>query len=207
MAWLAALAVAVAVSVDGVAVGASYGLRRIRIPAGSLAIIGAVSSLLVAGVTVTGGWLAALSPVAAARLGGALLVLLGAWAAWRARIQGRAAVPADRPLLLLRLRPLGLIVQIWRDPGLADLDRSGRLEGVEAAALGVSLALDAVAAGLGMALNGGGFLLAALVGPLQVLFVLLGVRLGGRAGRGRPWRLAEYAPGTLLVAVGLLRLL
>lgn len=207
MAWLAALLVAVAVSLDGLAVGASYGLRRIAIPWVSLAILGGVSSLLVAAVTVAAWWAGAWLPAAAARrLGGALLVLLGLSAA--ARGLGRTGAEGDDgPLLRLRLPFLGLVVQVVRDPRAADLDRSGRLDGGEAVLLGLSLALDAVAAGLAMALNGGGLRLAALVGPLQVLFLLAGGWLVRRAGWDRARRLAAYAPGSLLVAVGLWRLL
>lgn len=214
MGWLAALAVAVAVSVDGSMVGATYGLRRIRIPAGSLAIIGAVSGLLVGAAMAGGGWLAGvLGGAAAARLGAALFLALGlglTWRAWRQEGSGgrgpSAALP-EAPLVLVRLRPLGLIIQIWRDPPAADVDRSGRLEGLEAAALGFILALDAVAAGLGMALNGGGFLFAALVGPVQVAFVSLGARLGARAAGEVRSRVMDFAPGGILLVVGLLRLI
>lgn len=224
MGWLASLAVAAAVSVDGSVVGAAYGIRRIRVPAGSLGIIGAVSTLLVAAATAGGGWLAGvLGGAAAARLGAALFLVLGLGLTWRAWRQGGSdgrgpsgafpgapppgASPPEAPLVLVRLRPLGLIVQIWRDPPAADVDRSGRLEGLEAAALGLILALDAVAAGLGMALNGEGFLFAALVGPVQVAFVSLGARLGARAAGEVRSRVMDFAPGGILLVVGLLRLI
>lgn len=216
MGWLAALAVAVAVSVDGSVAGAAYGLRRIRVPAASLAIIGAVSGLLVAAAMAGGGRLAGmLGSAAAARLGAGLFLALGlglTWRAWRSDGRGPSgALPAapspEAPLVLVRVRPLGLIVQIWRDPPAADIDRSGRLEGLEAAALGFILALDAVAAGLGMALNGGGFLFAALVGPVQVAFVSLGARLGARAAGEVRSRVMDFAPGGILLVVGLLRLI
>ncbi len=211
MAWLAALAVAVAVSVDGLAVGATYGLRRIRVPAGSLVIIGTVSALLVAAATAGGSRLAGvLGAGTAARLGASLFLLLGLGLTWRAwRQGGRPAADADprAPLMFLRVRPLGLIIQILQDPRAADLDRSGRLEGLEAVALGLTLALDAVAAGLGMALNEGGFLFAALVGPVQVALVSLGAGLGGRAADGVRSRLMDFAPGGILLVVGLLRLI
>lgn len=222
MGWLAALAVAVAVSVDGLVVGAAYGLRRIRVPAGSLAIIGAVSGLLVTAAMAGGGWLAGmLGNAAAARLGAGLFLALGlglTWRAWRSDGRGpsgafpaapsrTAAPPPEAPLVLVRVRPLGLIIQIWRDPPAADVDRSGRLEGLEAAALGFILALDAVAAGLGMALNGGGFLFAALVGPVQVAFVSLGARFGVRAAGEVRSRVMDFAPGGILLVVGLLRLI
>lgn len=224
MGWLAALAVAVAVSVDGLVVGAAYGLRRIRVPAGSLAIIGAVSGLPVTAAMAGGGWLAGmLGSAAAARLGAGLLLALGlglTWRAWRSDGRGpsgacpavppaapSASTPPEAPLVLVRVRPLGLIIQIWRDPPAADVDRSGRLEGLEAAALGLILALDVVAAGLGMALNGGGFLFAALVGPVQVAFVSLGARFGVRAAGEVRSRVMDFAPGGILLVVGLLRLI
>lgn len=176
--WLAALLV-LAVSADGVAVGAAYGLRGIRIPWSSLAIVGLASNLAALLAVGGGRFLTAwLSPRGAARLGAVILLILGVW---------------------YLLRPQTGVA--------ADLDRSGRLDWPEAAILGLSLALDAVAAGVGLALTGQGMLFAALVGPVQALAVSLGRVLAHRMGPRRGTGVIDHLPGGILVVIGLLRLM
>mgnify|MGYP001362300128 CR=1 FL=1 len=72
---------ALAVSLDGFGVGASYGIRGIRIPALSVFIIAACSGAVVWAAMTAGGWLTALMPRAAAQTAGAvLLIAVGLWA-------------------------------------------------------------------------------------------------------------------------------
>lgn len=229
---LGAIMAAVAASVDGFTVGSAYGLRGIRIPFLSLALIGFVSSALAAAAMAGGRWLAALAPALAARAGSVILLALGAaWIveAWRRQHRRGAAGPGAflpegpaaaavpkgpaealrnpaTPVLLLRFRMLGLVVQVWSDPGAADLDRSGRLEALESLILGVSLALDGSAVAMAASLGGWAPLFPLFVGPVQAL----ALRAGVAAGRlGRRWRgagLASYVPGCILLALGLARL-
>lgn len=201
---LALAALALAVSLDGLGAGSAYGLKGIGVPAVSLALIGLVSSgaaaLAMLGATHLAGVLA---PSLAARLGAALLLSLGIWLLWQGWEQTLPA--AEGPLLRVRVRPLGLIVQVLRDPRAADLDGSGRLEGGEALLLGLGLALDAAAAGTGAALAGWGYLFPLVVGPAQSLMILVGRRLAARVV-GRPLKgVLGYLPGAILVALGVAR--
>lgn len=212
MEWLAVLLVVLAVSVDGVAVGAAYGFQRVRVPGRSLAIIGTISNLL-ALLAVSGGRLLSVrfSAHAAARVGAAVFFVLGVWyllkgVAARGDPGGAGGGGAERrSLLRLHLKSLGLVIQVLQDPQTADLDRSGRLEPREAALLGFSLALDALAAGFALALTGQGLLFAAVVGPAQVLMLYAGSLLAQRAPRRGG--VMSYLPGGILLMVGLLRLI
>ncbi len=117
------------------------------------------------------------------------------------------ARPLEGPVLLLRLRSLGLVVQVWRDPGAADFDRSGRLEGLEALVLGLSLALDGTAVAMAASLSGWGFLFPLFVGPIQALALRAGGSVGWLGRRGRAAGLAaSYLPGCILLALALVRL-
>jgi putative Mn2+ efflux pump MntP len=72
---------ALAVSLDGFGVGASYGIRGIRIPALSVFIIAACSGAVVWMAMAAGGWLTAVLPRAVAQSAGAvLLIAVGLWA-------------------------------------------------------------------------------------------------------------------------------
>ena len=55
---------------------------------------------------------------------------------------------------VFRIRPLGLVVKILREPTVADTDTSGMIDIKEALLLGSALALDALGAGLGAAATG-----------------------------------------------------
>ena len=72
---------ALAVSLDGFGVGASYGIRGIRIPALSVFIIAACSGAIVWLAMAAGGWLTAMLPHTIAQSAGAvLLIAVGLWA-------------------------------------------------------------------------------------------------------------------------------
>lgn len=88
---------ALAVSLDGFGVGASYGMRGIRIPALSVFIIAACSGAVVWMAMAAGGRLTAVLPNAVAQTAGAvLLIAVGLWAlAQLGRGTGAGAEPGD----------------------------------------------------------------------------------------------------------------
>lgn len=207
--------IALAVSLDGLGVGLAYGLRRIHIPWASLLLLGGISSALAFSVMLVGREAAGFLPAGAAeRLGGFLLLAVGlfyAYQAWRReRRRAKSEDDQDRagPLLAFRLKPLGLMVTVWHDPETADWDRSGRLETGEAVVLGLALALDGVAAGIGAAFSGWspyGFSVA--VGLAQVGLVALGRGLPARVNVFPEHKAMTFLPAVVLLVVATLKLL
>lgn len=211
MVWSGVL-LTLALSADGFVVGLHYGMRRIRLPWGSWAIIGASSALGMATSMLFGDVLAGrLSPGGAKTLGGALLIVLGSWQLLQGyseylRSERRSGSDPHKPLLKVRLRSLGLVVQILADPVRADADRSGTIDAREAALLGAALGADTLAAGIGVAMLGFGpaMILAVSLGLLALLAA--GIWVGARSsalgldGRG------GLLPGLILVAAGLLQI-
>lgn len=217
---------ALAVSLDGFGAGVGYGLRRIRLDWRSLLVIG-----LVAGAT---AWLATgaghlLGHLAGQRwgaafaqqLGAALLLGLGLLSLNNAgREQGAGeeeqagGVPAAnhplgrvRPLWSFQLRAWGLVVEVARQPGRADLDRSGSISLPEALLLGLALALDSGGVGFGAGLAGFSPLGVALTAaPINVALLWLGTLLGRQASgeRRRGWLV--WGPGVILLALAVARM-
>lgn len=111
-----------------------------------------------------------------------------------------------RPLLNLRLRSLGIAVQILADPVRADADRSGTIDVREAVLLGAALGADTLAAGAGAAMLGFGpaMVLAVTFGLLALL--ALGISAGRRWEGFGPGRKKVFLPGVILLAAGLLQL-
>ena len=221
---------ALSVSLDGFGVGVAYGLRRIRIPALSVAVISGCSALAVALAMSAGQLLGRfLVPQAASAAGAAILIGIGCWSLYQCLRgsdrddggrDGQAEVREEDGdtteegnlsrvrLLRLEIRPLGLIVHILRSPPAADADRSGAISPGEAVWLGAALSMDAFGAGIGAALIG----LPAGITPLVVgaagaAFLVLGLRAGTKAnGRRAAAKTMSVLPGLILIILGFLRL-
>ncbi len=208
------LLLAAALSLDALMVGLLYGLRGIRVPWVAAAIVSLATGLLLAAAMGAGTLLAArLSPLVAQRTGAAILALTGLWITVQT-LRSRPGSPASprrtdplHRVWRLRLGSVGIVVEILREPAAADLDRSGHINPAEALLLGVALALDSVAAGLGAAMTGFSPLslpLAAAAASFALLTAgshaagLLPLRLNGR------WTAVH---GVLLTLLGLYRMI
>jgi len=212
--YVSLVLLAAALSLDTLMVGLLYGLRGIRVPRGAAAIVSLATAFLLAVAMGAGALLAArLSPLLAERTGAAILALTGLWITvqtLRSR-PGRRTRPAEPAALhrvwRLRLGSVGIVVEILREPSAADLDRSGHINPAEALLLGVALALDSVAAGLGAAMTGFspvGLPLAAA--SASFLMLTGGSRLAGRL----PLRLNgrwTAVHGVVLTLLGLYRMI
>ncbi|HHW15048.1 MAG TPA: hypothetical protein GXX28_08970 [Firmicutes bacterium] len=217
---------ALAVSLDGFGAGVSYGLRRIRLDWRSLAVVGLVAGATAWLATGTGHLFAHLAGrqwggAFVQQLGAALLLGLGLVSLNNAGREqsgsqvGQAAdVPAAnhppggrRRLWCLHLRTWGLVVEVARQPGRADLDRSGSISLPEALLLGLALALDSGGVGLGAGMAGFPPVGVALtVAPINVALLWLGTWLGRRtSGEGRRGWLA-WGPGVILLALAVARM-
>ncbi|HYF77174.1 MAG TPA: sporulation membrane protein YtaF [Symbiobacteriaceae bacterium] len=210
---------ALALSLDSLTVGLLYGVRGIKLPWTAMAVVSGASGLLLAGAMSGGRMLSELLPAGVAgRLGALLLVGVGLWISyqtWRSHKRPGAQPPEPTPapapggplkVWRLRLGSIGIVIEILREPGAADLDHSGHISLSEACFLGVALALDSVAAGLGAAMAGFspvGLPLAAAGGSLGLML------LGSRAARLLPFKLEgpwAMLHGVVLVALGLYRM-
>ncbi|WP_027093970.1 MntP/YtaF family protein [Cohnella thermotolerans] len=227
---------AMAVSLDGFGVGITYGLRKIRIPLLSVAIISLCSGLIILTSMMVGVALSRwLSPHGASAVGAGILICIGIWALvqffrnrekegpspaeersdeHKASVSASASVPlsasasAERAVLTLELRRMGIIIQILRTPSAADVDRSGIITAGEAFLLGMALSLDAFGAGIGAALVGFPPLLTAgLISLASGTFLWLGMRVGFVVAGWRWVRRLTVLPGIILIVMGIMKLL
>lgn len=208
---------ALAVSLDGFGVGASYGIRGIRIPVLSAAIIAACSGAVVWLAMTAGSWLTDRISAGYARAAGALLLIaVGTWALMQLRRNAKdgnssgpsaaLVMPEDPPA---QTRRLGFVLDLLNTPQAADRDRSGVISASEAVLLGIALSLDALGAGFGAAMVGFPALPAALlIAAASGGFLLAGLRFGLRfASRLAGVRAISVLPGLILIATGVARLM
>ncbi|HZG77060.1 MAG TPA: sporulation membrane protein YtaF [Paenibacillus sp.] len=221
------LALALAVSLDGLSAGMMYGIRKIRIPALSIAIVSGLSAFVLFGSMAVGGLFVEWLPERAARWTGAgILIAIGIWALVQMALTSRresetesyAAEGADalsveaaleeKTLLQWEIRQLGLIIRIWRTPSMADMDRSGVISASEAVLLGIALSLDSLGAGIGAALIGfppvaTSLLIGAACGACIAVGVKLGFFLSGWRWIGK----LTLLPGCILIVMGFMKLM
>ncbi len=205
---------ALALNLDSFGAGMAYGARQIRVPLLSLLIISLVSMAAIV-ISMLGGqvFLSFIPAVLAHRLGGILLMIIGLWVLYQTRRSGQAAAAAsqeqnsDPKVIKIHIRPLGLIVQILREPARADLDSSGVISPGEALVLGVALAMDALGAGFAVSMLGFSIGLTSLVVGLGHFFLTyLGLQAGrsiSNCGKGRH---LAILPGFILIALGMFKM-
>lgn len=207
MCFWAAVMVGLAVSVDGFMVGLAYGIKKIKVPLVSMLIITLASVTAVSLSMCFGKALTMFLPVKTASwLGSALLIILGLYfilGSLREKIDS-IEVDGQEPLLTFKIEFLGVMVQILKEPARADFDESGEIGKREALVLGLALSMDALGAGVGLALTGLNILHTALcVGVVKFILVNMGIFLGKSFSAECFKAFASLVPGLILVAIGL----
>lgn len=219
MELLHALIFALAVSLDGFGVGLAYGIRKVQVPGLSLLIICLTSTLAITLSMLFGSLVAGIiSPAFAEKIGSVIMVAVGTWILLQSlanlrreknKLTGweKATATENKPILNLKIPPLGIVVQILREPIRADFDCSGIISVKESLALGLALAMDALGAGFGAAVAGLKFLLVPLfVGIFKLIFVSSGLYLGQRWGLKAMGEKGAVLPGIILIVLGLMRI-
>lgn len=231
------LILAFALSLDSFGVGMTYGLRRLRIPWTSIAVISCCSGLVILLSMQVGNVLIQyVSPAVAQWIGSLILVGIGCWAILQllrseegeqlahlerggsdTAMDSRLVEPLlhtteleaePRQVVRIQLKSLGVVIQILKTPSAADMDRSGTISAVEAAWLGVALSLDAFGAGIGAALLGYPSLMTAFtIALFSGIFLRFGIHVGISFAGARWIGKLSFVPGFMLIIMGIIKLL
>jgi len=198
---------ALAVSADGFAVGVAYGINKIKIPIGSLVVIAFASAFAVTVSMMCGKGLSFIFPDSlSSRIGALILFVIGIYFLMQAckdKIKS-LEVNGKQPLVTLNLNSLGIIIQILKKPSTADFDCSGEISAKEAFFLGFALALDALGAGVGVAMAGFNILLTAVsVGVLKFILVNSGIYMGSIIKNGYLKTTSSVIPGIIFIIIGI----
>ncbi|HET7579402.1 MAG TPA: sporulation membrane protein YtaF [Bacillales bacterium] len=202
--------ISLALSLDSFNVGTTYGLRKIHIPLLSVLIIAGCSGFMLFISMGFGQFLTHfVSPQAAKVTGGLILVCIGLWALLQFFRSSREKPDstAERFLLNVEIKKLGIVIQILRKPTVADVDRSGTISGAEALLLGAALSLDSFGAGIGAALMDYPlFWMAFTVAVMSGCCLAGGKRFGFLFADTQWLQKASFIPGLLLILIGILRM-
>lgn len=204
--YFSLILLAFTLSLDSCSVGLTYGLRSVRIPLKSILIIGMCSAAVMLVSMGIGHMIAKVfSPVIATRIGGVVLVAIGAWVLYQFFRSDKKDEPQqEEKVWKLEIASLGLVIQILRKPTVADFDKSGTISGGEALLLGIALSVDSFGAGIGASLLGyTPAMMAVLVAVMSSLFLFIGMRLGAVLSNMRWLQKFTFLPGILLIIIGI----
>lgn len=204
--YFSLILLAFTLSLDSCSVGLTYGLRNVRIPLKSIIVIGICSAVVMILSMGIGHMIAQVfSPVLATRIGGLVLVAIGAWVLYQFfQSDKKEEAPQEEKVWNLEIASLGLVIQILRKPTVADFDKSGTISGVEALLLGMALSLDSFGAGIGASLLGySPFMMAGLVAVMSSLFLFIGMKAGTILSNMRWLQKLTFLPGILLIIIGI----
>ncbi|WP_226667080.1 sporulation membrane protein YtaF [Metabacillus litoralis] len=208
--YVSLLLLAFAVSLDSFSVGFTYGMRKMRIPFKSIIVIACCSAATMLGAMLVGDLLTKIFPVyITERLGGLILVLIGAWVLYQffrpaKDCSGEEEGNEEKTLINFEIKTLGIVINILRKPMSADIDKSGTITGIEAFLLGFALSLDALGAGIGASLLGySPIIMSILVACMSSLFVSIGIRSGNILSRFSWMDKFSCLPGIILIMIGI----
>lgn len=201
---------AFAVSLDSFSVGFTYGLRKMHLPLRSIFVIAICSAFTLMVAMGVGNIVSVfLSPEWAEKIGGIVLVGIGAWVLYQFfRPEKDQANLNDDPMLIkLEIKSLGVVIHILKKPMDADIDKSGAITGIEAFLLGFALSLDAFGAGIGAALLGySPIMMAILVAIISSMFLFGGLKCGKGMAKMKWVQKFAFLPGFLLIMLGIWKL-
>ncbi|MDD4600208.1 manganese efflux pump MntP [bioreactor metagenome] len=211
MTFIYVVLLGLAVSLDGFIAGIAYGLKDIRMPLLSVAIVGLVTTICAGAAMALANLLGAvINTQVAVTCGAALLILLGLFSLFQEYLtKGICSYQAEGEVTAKKLSfSIGrLVISIVAKPETADVDKSNNISPLESIFLGLALGLDNMLAAFAAALMGWLAPTAPLImGAIQMIVISLGLWVSKRFMSEKVKKSVPYLPGALLILIGLLRL-
>ncbi|OPX91547.1 MAG: manganese efflux pump MntP [Pelotomaculum sp. PtaB.Bin013] len=210
----------ISISMDSFGIGIVYGIRKIKLPFLSNLLIALLTGLSTLLAMRTGLYFFTLLPPRwAGCIGSGALIAVGVWTmlqSWakpsentNIEIEEKSIKEknnnneAPKAFFTLRIKSLGLLIQILKEPTTADWDYSGVIDLKEACLLGAALSLNNLAGGVAGGMAGLKPELTALLSALiSFLFFLGGNRLGRSYLSRWTGEKAAYIAGLMLIIIG-----
>lgn len=190
----------IAVSLDGLGVGISYGIQKTRVPLLAILIIMLWSGFTVfLAMSIGDGLQHILSPAISKNLGAIILISLGLFTLINLiRTKKAETENRENPTMLNDVK------KVLLSPQQADLDQSGTISKQEAILLGMALALDAFGAGIAASLlHYSAVLTPVLVALMSGMFLFAGLKLGLFLSKYEDIQFFSFIPSLLLIGIGL----
>ncbi|WP_341301708.1 manganese efflux pump [Lysinibacillus sp. FSL H8-0500] len=184
MHWVTIILIGIAANLDNLGISLAYGIKQVKIPVLSNAVI-AVISMIITYVAVTAGStvVAYISPHTANVLGSLLLCLIGIWTLMSHRFSNQ---------------------RIAGNPELFDEDKNLVISIREAMALGFVLSANCLAAGIAIGANGISALWTVIsIGVFSFITVGVGSHFGSLLAKTLLGKYSTVISGWLLIIIGI----
>lgn len=194
----------IAVSLDGLGVGISYGIQKTRIPFLPIAIIMCCSGFMVfISMTIGDALKRFISPGLSENLGALILIGIGCFTLTKlVQANNDQSTEPETSTVITDVK------KVFRSPQKADLDHSGTISKQEAILLGMALALDAFGAGFAASLlHYSVVLTAVLVATMSGMFLFIGLKLGYFLSKKGEKKFLSFFPSLLLIGIGFFNLI
>lgn len=194
----------IAVSLDGLGVGISYGIQKTRVPMFAITIIMLCSGVTVfAAMSIGEGLKVIIPPTVSENIGALILISLGIFTLYNIIRKNKTKQEETQNNSMLTN-----VKKVFRSPKQADLDRSGTISKPEAILLGMALSLDAFGAGFAASLlHYSAFLTAGLVAMMSGIFLIVGLKIGLLLSKYEDIQFFTLLPSLLLIGIGLFNLI
>ena len=211
-------------SIDSFGIGITYGLRKLKIANISKFILFIISITITYISIIIGDNLSLLlSPIFTKLFGAFILITIGTIIIFqiinsknkketqikKSDSSKYKSVCIEKKVYKFFIKFLGITIQIIKDPIYSDLDLSSNIDIKEAVYLGVSLSIDSFCIGIASSILGFGFIIyPILVALFQLLFILLGTKIGTKLSRFSkiPDNIWNLISALLLILIGFSRL-
>lgn len=196
----AVIAIGLASNLDNAGVGIAYGVRKIHIPWYSNLMIALISFLATLLSGLFGNWIAIwVHPWIGQWIGTIVIVGVGVWVLIQPFVEKKPIPPEDDPSMLTRL---------LRNPEEADRDSSKTLNLGESVALGIALAMNALAGGFNAGITHLNVFYTSLsVGVFSYLLLAVCAGFGEKFAAEKLGNRATVISGILLILIGLHQIL
>lgn len=202
------LLIAIVSNTDSLAVGISYGTRNILIPFLSnilIALIGGIGTLIA--MYIGKGISNILNPKIAGYIGSVIIIIVGLWICIgeiRNNIKKTSEEEKFSGKGLSCYSFFGRIPKILENPFLADWDFSGYISTKESLVLGIALAVNNMANGIGAGMAGINPVMTSIAASIVSLFAIwIGIKLGHEYVHRWLGKLAAPAAGIILILIGI----
>lgn len=204
---------ALALSIDALGIGISYGIRKIKISFLSISIISIISLLLSSIALFLGSFLASLlSKKITTFFSILILIFLGLFIIKKGLEKDKpkdVKLNEQNKIYSFFIRSLGITIKVIKMPSLCDFDNSLKIEPKEAFYLAMALSLDSVGTSIAISnLYNNIFIFPILVVFFQLNFLFFGILIGKNCLNSfLNEQKISIISGTILVFIALLRII
>ena len=206
---VSALFLGLAANLDNLGVGISYGVQKIRVPFISNFSIAFLSGIITIISVLTGHLLSHYIAVAG-ELGASMIVIIGIWVMVH-KTSTSNSLPVAIPVMKtysVPIKAFSCVVQITKEPSVADFDANGIISTKEAMVLGLTLSFNCIATGVGAGLTGMDPLSSSIsVFIFSMVSISVGYLIGWKTASDRFEHLSQVISGAVLILIGIYELL